>query len=342
MIEKHHTILITGATGFLGSYVARLLVQEGFTNIRAIRRATSPMNLVAPVERNIEWFMGDLLDLDSLEEALEGVDAVIHAAAQVSFHAADRDQLYEVNVTGTANLVNLCLDLGVQRLVHISSVAALGRKEGTNIIDEETDWQQSRNNSNYARSKFFAEMEVWRAFAEGLPVVVLNPSNILGAGFWNQGTARTFQKIWNGFPFYTEGMTGYVDVRDVAELALMALTSSVSGRRYIASENDYTYRQIFTLIAQSLQKKPPSIKVQQWMLPFARIGDWVKSRLQGKPPFLSREIVRASRSRWQYLNDRSREEFEFQYRPVALTIQETGQQFLSSLESHTPASILSY
>ena len=340
MITKESTILVTGATGFIGSYVLRQLEAEGYTKLRALHRPGSPTDLVESVQLNIDWREGDLLDFHSLEEAIQGVDAIIHTAAMVSFHGSDRTDLMEVNVEGTRHLVNLAIHYQLKKFIHISSVAALGRKLEHNIISEDTEWQSSVFNSNYAKSKQLAEMEVWRAFAEGLSVAILNPANVLGAGFWDQGTPRTFRQIAGGFRYYTEGMTGYVDVRDVARLSVRLLQLPIEGRRFIASENDYTYQEVFQLIAKALDAPAPSIRVKSWMIPFARMSDWIKSRIKGRRPFLSREIVRNSRMRWQYLNDRSKEELGFDYTPIQQTIMETGAAYKKSMENGQKAAVL--
>ncbi|MBR9920991.1 MAG: SDR family NAD(P)-dependent oxidoreductase [Bacteroidetes bacterium] len=341
MIDKKAHILVTGGTGFIGSYILRHLLDKGYESVSAFRRKSSRLDLVADFSEEINWIECDLRDAFDLNKAISDVDYIIHAAAKVSFHKSDRDLLYEINVEGTANLVNFALKHQVKKLIHVSSVAAIGRKDESNIIDEDVDWQKSRHNSNYAISKHLAEMEVWRGASEGLDVAVLNPANVMGSGFWNEGTARTFQQIWDGFPFYTSGMTGYVDVRDVARFSIDLLESDIKGERFILSENDYSYKHIFELIARALNKKAPGIKVKKWMVPFARIGDWVKSKMAGKRPFLSREIAHNAFQRWKYVNEKSREALAFEYTPIPQTIMETARQFKIAREngmspSHLP------
>lgn len=340
MINKSDSIFVTGGTGFIGAYILRELLHRGYQNIFALRRKDSRMQLVAPFTDQINWVIGDIRDPYELDEALSGIDYVIHAAAIVSFHPSDRDLLYAVNVEGTANLVNQALAHQVKKLIHISSIAAIGRKEETNIIDEEVEWERSKHNSKYAISKHLAEMEVWRGTAEGMPALILNPANVMGSGFWGEGTARTFQQIWDGFPFFTNGQTGFVDVRDVARFAVSGLESEVVNQRYILSEQNYSYQHIFQRIASHLNKKAPHIQVKRWMIPYARIGDWVKSKFSGKRPFLTKEITRNSFHQWQYVNQKSKSVFDFEYTPIEKTIQETASLFTEAQEKGSPPRIL--
>ena len=221
MAEK---ILVTGATGLLGSHLTRLLVKNG-RSVRAIRRPTSRMDLVRNIENQVEWMEADVTDLLSLEPVFEGVSHVFHAAAMVSFDPRDREKMTRVNVEGTANVVNLCLDSGVKKLVHVSSVAAIGRVAGKKEVVETNRWERSPANSHYAITKFQAEAEAWRGLAEGLDVAIVNPSIIVGAGFWDEGSIRFFQQIDRGLRFCPPGGSGFVDVRDVARFMVNLMDS---------------------------------------------------------------------------------------------------------------------
>ena len=178
----HKRILVTGATGFLGAYLLRQLVTQGHA-IRALRRANSPMHLVEDIADLVEWVEADILDIVALETAFEGVTHVYHCAAMVSFHPRDVDRMMKINVEGTANIVNLSLSFGVQKLVHVSSIAAVGRSKERPQLDESSKWTTSKLNTNYAISKYMGEQEVWRGHAEGLAVGIVNPAIILGSGF---------------------------------------------------------------------------------------------------------------------------------------------------------------
>ena len=194
-MNKYNTsILVTGGTGFVGSYLLRYLVQQGYTQIGAIKRPNSPMDLVEEIKDKIKWIEGDVLDIFSLEDALKGVQQLYHCAAVVSYSPKDFKQMMKVNVEGTANVVNLALEAGIKKMLYVSSIAALGKTEKTLWVDEQADWIPSKSNSQYSISKYLSEMEVWRGMAEGLRAAIVNPSVILGSGFWDAGTANFLKK----------------------------------------------------------------------------------------------------------------------------------------------------
>ena len=213
-MQKDSLVLVTGATGFVGSYLIRSLLQKGM-RVRALRRKNSRLDLLAGVADKVEWIQADVTDTGALEDAFEGVTHVCHCAAIVSFHPKDADKMLKVNVEGTANIVNLCLDFGVKKLVYVSSIAALGRATNRPHLDESCKWVESKDNSRYAISKYGAEMEVHRGIAEGLSVAIVSPSVIVGSQYWDEGMAGFFKKIDQGLKFCPSGGSGFVDVRDV-------------------------------------------------------------------------------------------------------------------------------
>ena len=189
-------ILVTGGTGFLGAYIIKELIEKGHA-VRAIRRTHKlPFFIYSGLFEKVEWVEGDILDINSLEVAMEGIDTVIHSAAVVSFIKKERGNMYHVNVDGTANIVNIALEKNVRRIIYISSVAALGRTAGGGHVDEEKKWEESNVNTHYAKSKYKGEIEVWRGFSEGLNGVILNPSTILGYGDWNNSSCAIFKKVY--------------------------------------------------------------------------------------------------------------------------------------------------
>ena len=220
-------VLITGATGFLGSYLLRSLIKSGHQNIRALRRPNSDHALVADIQGAVEWVEGDLLDPAALEDAMQGIRQVYHCAAIVSFDPRMVRTMLRANVEGTANVVNAALWEGVDKLVHVSSIAAIGRSPEEKKVSENTKWQRSPLHSNYAISKYLSEQEAWRGMAEGLNVSVVNPSVILGSGRWEDGPLQLFRLGWKAFPFYATGVSGFVDVRDVAQAMILLLLRSV-------------------------------------------------------------------------------------------------------------------
>lgn len=327
---SHTPILISGATGLVGSYLTRFLYQQGYRNIRAMRRSNSNMSLVGTVTKDVEWVEGDILDPLFIKEAMQGISIVFHCAALVSFESRLAPALFRTNVEGTANMVNAALEAGIDQFIHVSSVAALGRGRNKQIISEETPWERSPWLTNYAISKFQGEQEVWRGEAEGLPVSILNPSIILGGGDWDRGPSRFFPLIGKGWRLYPTGNSGFVDVRDVVRLLVLLMEEYKTGRRYIANADHLSYRAFFAQIARQLGQKPPDVPVRPWMSGVAWRLSALFTRLSGRRTFLTRETARQSGRTHYYDNSRSLEELTFSYRPLAETIRETAalyQQF---------------
>jgi nucleoside-diphosphate-sugar epimerase len=313
-------ILVTGGTGFVGAYLLHYLLQRGYTAIRAIKRANSSMALVKDIEQQIEWIEGDILDIFSLEDAMEGVEQVYHCAAVVSYDPRDKKKLHEVNVKGTANVVNAALHVGIEKLLHVSSIAALGRSQKTVYLDETATWENSKSNSYYAITKYLAEMEVWRGMAEGLTVAVINPSVILGSGFWGQGTSKFFMNGWKNFDFYSTGGTGFVDVRDVAKACIDLMESHLSNQRLIVNAENLLYQELQYQIADALNKKRPTVKVNYIIRELAWRAAWLQSRLMGTSPFITKETARQATKRYYYDNSKSIEKLQVQYTPIKETI----------------------
>ncbi|MEQ1744636.1 MAG: SDR family NAD(P)-dependent oxidoreductase [Saprospiraceae bacterium] len=322
-------ILLTGATGFIGAYVLRLLLKKGY-RVRALRRADSRTDLVRGVAQEVEWAEGDVTDLGALEDAFEGITHVCHCAAMVSFHPKDVHRMMQVNVEGTANMVNLALDFGVQKFVHVSSIAALGRAKNRPNLDEKCQWVQGRDNSQYAISKYLSEQEVWRGHAEGLPVAIANPSVVLGSGYWEVGTGKMFKQVHDGLKFWSVGSTGLVDVRDVAQFLMQLLESDITGERYILNGRNTPFRDLFFLIADELGTRRPSVKVTPLLAEIAWRVEWLKEKLLGTEPIVTKESARASVSSYYYDNAKSLTVPNFSYRPLEQTVRQTAQQFIEA------------
>lgn len=327
---------MTGGTGFLGSYLLRYLVAQGYTRIRALRQPSSSTDLVEGIADKIEWVEGNILDVVGLEDALKGVQQVYHCAAIISFDAQERANMMEVNSTGTANIVNAALSAKVEKFIHVSSIAAIGRTKENKIITEENKWLRSSYNSHYAISKYLAEQEVWRGMAEGLAVGIVNPSLMLGAGRWTDGPLRLFNLVWKNYPFYTTGTTGFVDVRDVARFMIHLMESPITGQRYILNAENNTFQFVMNEIALHLHKKKPTIQVRPWMQQIIWRVDWLRAKLWGARPLITRETAANALQFFLYKNDKSLQVFDFQYTPLEQTIRETCAQFLETVHSKLP------
>jgi nucleoside-diphosphate-sugar epimerase len=303
-------ILVTGGTGFLGSHLLYHLVQSG-QKVRAIRRKTSTFDILNRVflfyksdferhNRQIEWVEADINDYFALEDCLDGVREVYHAAALVSFQPGEKETMQRINARGTANLVNACLAGSVRKFCHVSSIAALGRAENEQVINEEVTWKSSRRNSNYAVSKYTAELEVWRGMEEGLPAFIVNPSVILGPGEINSGSTRLIKTVAKGLRFYTGGMNGFVDVRDVVKAMMLLMESDVVSERFILSAENLSYQQVFRLIARFLDAPEPRIKASLWQSEFYWRFEFLRGWLSGKKPLVTRETARTANNTYLY------------------------------------------
>lgn len=318
-------ILVTGASGFLGLHLLTELVKYN-TPIRAVYNSSVPQ-----YQHNlIKWVQADLLDIFAVTDLFEGVTHVYNCAAIVSFDAQNKTELIKNNISCTQNIVNEALEVGIEKLVHVSSIAALGRAELDKPISEETHWIESKENSTYAQSKYHAEMEVWRGIAEGLNAVIVNPSIILGIGDYTKGSAQLLSNVAKEFPYYTQGENGYVGVQDVVKAMIMLMNSDVSAERFIISEGNYSYKDIFTKMAQHLGVQPPHKFANAMMTEIVWRLDYLKSKLSGKNALITKETARTANSKSNYTNGKFLNQFKnFTYTPIDVVIKEMAQDYLS-------------
>ncbi len=315
-------VFLTGANGLIGSFIAREFLSEGVP-VRAVRRANSDLRLIRDIEDRIEWVEGDVLDVPFLESAIRGCTYVVHAAAVVSFSPKEREKLYKINVEGTANVVNVCLSEGIQKLAYISSVAALGRPsqqskdpQHPTVVDENQKWEESPLNSHYAISKYQAELEVWRGVSEGLNSVIVNPSVVIGEGDWDKSSTALFKYVYNEKSFYTEGTFNYVDVEDVAEAVYRLVYSDIKNERFILNAGRTTYREFFELIARHMGKKAPSYRVTPLIAEIAWRWEALKAVFTGKPPLVTRETAQSSQQHFTYPATKLEKTLSFQFRTL--------------------------
>lgn len=322
-------VLITGGTGFLGAYTIGELIQQGFA-VRAIRRSAKlPFFIPAAVMEQVEWVDGDILDIVSMEDAMEGIDTVIHAAAKVSFDPKERKELFHINIEGTANVVNIALEKNVRRFVHISSVAALGRTANGDVVTEDKKWQESKLNTQYAVSKYYAEREVWRGMGEGLNVVVLNPSTILGYGDWHTSSCAIFKNTYKEFPWYTTGINGFVAVEDVARAAVLLMQHDISGERFIVSADNWSFRQLLNTMAEGFHKKLPTKEASPLLGEVAWRMERLKSLFSGKKPLLTRQSARVAQSKTYFQHNKLLKALPgFSFTPLAQSIETACEQYL--------------
>jgi dihydroflavonol-4-reductase len=323
-------VLITGGTGFLGAYIIRELVEKGYS-VRAIRRnASLPFFIPTAIFDQVEWVPGDILDVESLNDAMPGVDAVIHAAAKVSFDSKDTSTLYRINTEGTANVVNMALENNIQRFVYVSSVAALGRTAYGEVVNEEKKWQANKLNTTYAISKHYAEMEVWRGMGEGLNTVVINPATILGFGDWNTSSCAIFKNVYKEFPWYTNGINGFVGVEDVAKATVLLMESQYSGERFIAVGDNWSFHQLLNTIADGFGKKRPHKEATPFIGALAWRVEKLKSLVSGQKPLLTRQSARIAQSKTHFDNSKILKALpSYSFTPLAQTIDNACSKYLS-------------
>ena len=330
------TILVTGGTGFLGAYIIKTLIEKGY-RVRAIRRSSKlPFYISKGILNKVNWLEGDVLDINSLEDAMDGADTVIHSAAVVSFIKKERKNMYQVNVEGTANMVNIALEKNIRRFIHISSVAALGRTAGGGHVDEEKKWEESKVNTHYAKSKYKAELEVWRGFSEGLSGVILNPSTVLGFGDWNNSSSAIFKKVSEEFKWSTPGINGFVDVEDVANIVLQFVENEITEQRYIVNAENWPFEKLQCTIAEALGKKKPTRIATPFLMSIARRLDSVKSLLTGSRQLLTKESVRVANSKTFFENAKILKALPgFSFTPLEETIHKAGPQYLGTINAKT-------
>jgi 3-hydroxyacyl-CoA dehydrogenase len=327
------TVLVTGGTGFLGAYIIKELIEKGHKVRATHRNGTMPFFLPADIREKAEWIACDIRDVIGLEDAMTGVDAVIHAAAKVSFAGRkDRQELFSINIDGTGHLVNVALTQNVRRFLHVSSVAALGRTKGGQEVTEEKTWEDSKYNTTYAISKFHGEMEVWRGIGEGLQAVIVNPSTLLGFGDWKTSSCQLFRNAFREFPWYTEGINGFVDVADAARAVVSLLEKEISGQRYILNGDNWSFRHLFETMASAFGKKPPHREATPLLAAMAWRVEKVKSLLTGKPSLLTRESARVAATSTRFDNRKILRQLpDFGFTPLEETIRAACAAYLRQI-----------
>ena len=331
-------ILVTGGTGLVGSHLLFWLTQEQ-QKVRAIYRN----DLSIPAVKNvfsyytsdvelyfsrIEWIQADIIDVTSLEKAFEGITHVYHSAALVSFNPKDYFEMRKINIDGTADIVNYCIDKGLKKLCYVSSIATLEKSSKNTLISESSEWNAESNNYGYAITKYGAEMEVWRGSQEGLDIVMVNPGVILGPGFWDQGTGELFKKGFYKFPFYSEGVSGFVGVNDVAKSMILLMNSDIKNERFLLVSENRSFKEVLFEIADNFEKKRAFIKVNWVVAELAWILDLFISKISGKEISISKQSARASLNVYKYSSEKIKTELNFEFDKMKDIIKETCKYYL--------------
>jgi nucleoside-diphosphate-sugar epimerase len=327
---------VTGATGLVGSHLLIDLLEKKHEVCALYRSeekkdATKKIFLHYNKENlftHINWIKGDVLDILSLIEACKNIQHVYHCAAIVSFNKKRRNELYKINIEGTANVVDACIQNKIEKLCFVSSITALGTSKTE--INEETSWQNKTTPTAYSTSKYYSENEIWRGVAEGLKAVIVNPGVIIGPGNWNEGSAALFRKVWEGLKYYTESTTGFVDVRDVAVCMEKLMNSSIENKKYILVSENISFKKVLSNIAIALEKPLPSIKANKFLIEIAWRLEWIKTFFTGKEPVITKESVRIATDNDVYSNKKIIETFNYNFISIEESIRNTASAFLKA------------
>jgi len=328
-------ILVTGGTGLVGSHLLLNLLKAG-QKVRALHRKNSDLKAVEHVlnyytstkEANtlfqqIEWFEADITNVPQLNKAFENIKYVYHCAALVSFDPADDKKLRKINIEGTANIVNLCVAFKVEKLCYVSSVAALGRSLNDKEITERAMWNPEEDHSDYAISKYGAEIEAWRGTQEGIPTVIVKPGVIIGTGFWKEGTGQIFSKIDKGMNYHFPKIAGFVGVEDVVSVMQKLMEAEVKNEAYILVSENLSFKMVFDQIATELDKPKPKKALKKWMLwlgwLFQKIGGFFGAKRQ-----ITRNTVNTLFQHSIYSNKKIKESLDFKFTPMKKVIAKTA------------------
>lgn len=339
-------ILVTGGTGLVGSHLLYRLVKNGERPIAIYRTRESlgkTQKIFAYYEKNwgasfnqIQWVPCDIGDISTLTDTFVGVTHIYHSAALISFDPKDYKKLLQVNVKGTANVVNAAIASGVKKICYLSSIAALGNSMGNLPVNENTEWS-SENNYGYAISKHLGEMEVWRASQEGVPATILNPGVIIGPGSWETGSGLLFSTAWKSPPRFLPNGTGFVTVNDVVNAAILLMESNIKSERFILVNQNWSYQKLMATLAKGLGKKKPQKPLKKWHLDFLWRLDWGYSQLFGKPRKLSKKMAQLLKQQNVYDNAKLLETLpQFSYENLEEYLGECCAIFLKEHQERRP------
>ena len=328
-------ILVTGGTGLVG---AHLLYELALHNdrLKALMRPSSNLQTVkkifsyytseneaARLFEKIEWITADINDVPSLEKAFREVKYVYHCAALVSFDPADEKKLRKINIEGTANIVNLCIAQQIRKLCYVSSVAAIGTPLKKTDIDETASWNPEEDYSDYAISKYGAEIEAWRGTQEGVDTIIVNPGIIIGPGFWDSGSGKIFRRIDNGLNYHFPKVSGFVGVKDVVTCMVQLMKSPVKNESYILVAENLSFEKVLRSTADHLNKPQPSKQLKKWMIAlgwfFQKTGSFFGFKRE-----LTYDAIQGLYAKSFYSNDKIKKELKFNFQPMEKVLQETA------------------
>lgn len=320
-------ILITGATGMVGAHLLAKVLGKN-QRVRVIYRSDAKKRAVLSSEilrdcehklLNVDWVQADIRDVTALESAFDGITSVYHCAGLISFNPKHYKELRTINIDGTANVVNLCIAHGVEKLCYVSSIATLGEPKTNGIVDEGCFWNPDEDHNIYAITKYGAEMEVWRASQEGVPVVVVNPGVIFG-GYVPSKSMDVFDKVNADFSLYTDGGSGFVAVEDVVKAMIFLMNSEIENERFVLVSESLKYQTMLSLVAKSLEKRGPKTRITKPMLKLVQYADAIYSLFNGGSRTVDKHTVK-SLTEMSYYDNSKMKSLGFEFEPVASAIQ---------------------
>ncbi len=332
-------ILVTGGTGLVGSHLLYFLAKEN-DNITAMYRSKEKITATKKVFSyytenykdvfdKIRWIQADITDIPSLEKVFStSYDYIYHCAALVSFNPKDYHKMRKVNIEGTANLVNFSIENKVQKFCFVSSIAAVGDAINNEIVNEENEWVDTKDKHGYAISKYGAEMEVWRGSQENMDVVIVNPGVILGSGFFHEGSGKIFQQVYKGLKFYTNGVTGFIGVKDVATSLIQLANSTIKNERFILISENKSFKDVFHCIATYFKVKKPSIKITPLVTAIVWRIDWCITLLTKKAPFLTKHTARSAHNKEYYSSQKIKDALDITFEPIEKVIEDVCTDYL--------------
>lgn len=326
-------IFLTGGTGFLGGHILINLYKKGY-KIRALIRKSSSFEQLKilckfyditfdKIKNSVEWVYGNTLEYKSITENTEGIKEIYHCAGKVSFNDKNKEEIFNTNIKGTKNIINAALEKGIKNICYISSTSALGDMGNGEYIDEITPRIKNKRRSAYSESKFKAEQEVLAGKEKGLNIVIVNPGIILGPGDITKGSLMLIKTGTKGMPFYTNATTGYVDVRDVANICIRLMEKEIFGERFILTSENASYKKIFTLSAKEYGKPAPFIHAGHSLLKTAAFFSYIYGKITKKVPQLTKETIASAEKKTFYSNGKIKTALNYSFIPIEKTITDT-------------------
>jgi dihydroflavonol-4-reductase len=302
---------VTGATGMLGTHLIGALIRKNLPVVAGFRSDSRKQQAIDLLRfqgfskqeiSSIQWRYCDVLDTSTLLDSLQGCKVIFHTSAVVSYHASDRALMYATNVEGTANVVNVAIELGDIKLIHVSSIAALGKSMPGATLNEDSEWKNSELNTHYGISKHLSDLEIWRGVQEGLDAIIMHPGFIIGAGAFDRSSPSVFQKINEGLGYYPPGGTGFIGAHDCAKIMLTLSQGNLKNEAYILVSHSESMQWLFQNVANSLGASLPRKMASPWVLHIARIAEWIKEMLTSRKALITKETVKNASIQFYYDN----------------------------------------